>query len=250
MSSADLDARIVAVLQRESSSPAAILSVIADAEVALVQARDDLARVRELALNPLTPASELAEHRARAIELQFVIERLEAGLERLRERHEEALARVEAERRTATHADLMARRDALAARFEGVWRDHAEPLASFLHEVAAIDAEVNSANRLKLGPWLDKVETIARAGVGDVDTHKLVGLHTRVPPWSHDAHRRGELMWPPQAPKLDMVALVPQPLRQLEKALAENAREAAQARSDLEEAHRREPQRRKVVAGW
>ena len=131
-----------------------------------------------------------------------------------------------------------------------MWRDHAEPLASFLHEVAAIDAEVNSANRLKLGPWLDKVETIARAGVGDVDTHKLVGLHTRVPPWSHDAHRRGELMWPPQAPKLDMVALVPQPLRQLEKALAENAREAAQARSDLEEAHRREPQRRKVVAGW
>ena len=58
-----------------------------DAELALVQARDDLARVREVALNPMTPASEVAGHRARVIELQFAAERLEAGLERLRERH-------------------------------------------------------------------------------------------------------------------------------------------------------------------
>ena len=95
-SAPDLDGRIIAVLQREGSSPAAIASVIADAEVALAQARDDLARVREVALNPLTPAAEVAEHRGRAIELQFAAERLEAGLERLRERHEAALERVEA----------------------------------------------------------------------------------------------------------------------------------------------------------
>ena len=81
MSSAPaLDDRIVAVLQREGSSPAVIAGVIADAEVALLQARDDLAHVREVALNPLTPAPEAAEHRGRAVELQFVIERLRRGL--------------------------------------------------------------------------------------------------------------------------------------------------------------------------
>ena len=80
-----------------------------------------------------------------------------------------------------------------------MWASLAVPLSEFLHEIAACDAEINDVNRLKLGPWLDKVETVARPGVGDIDTHKLVGLHTRIPPWSRDAHTRGEMMWPPQA---------------------------------------------------
>ena len=97
----------------------------------------------------------------------------------------------------------------LPARFPDVWASLAVPLSEFLHEVAEIDAEINNANRLKLGPWIDKVETIARPGVGDIDTHKLVGLHTRIPPWDHDEHRSGELLWPPSPPQLDMLALVP-----------------------------------------
>ena len=108
-----------------------------------------------------------------------------------------------------------------------MWASLAVPLSEFLHEIAACDAEINDVNRLKLGPWLDKVETVARPGVGDIDTHKLVGLHTRIPPWSRDAHTRGEMMWPPQLPRLDMVALVPEPLRQLEAAVAAAAKEAA-----------------------
>ena len=128
--------------------------------------------------------------------------------------------------------------------------DHAEPLAAFLHEVAAVDEEIAAANRMMLGPWIDRTETVARPGVGEIDTHRVTGLHTRIPPWSHDEHRSGALLWPPQAPKLDMLALVPEPLRQLEQAVAAAAREASEARSDLEDTHRREPQRRKVLAGW
>ncbi len=250
MSSDALDDRIVAVLKRANGSPAAVASVIADAELALPLLREDLARVREVALNPLTPASEVAEHRARVVELRFGAERLEAGLERLRQKHEQALARVEAERRAAAHAAIVARRDELAAKFESVWATLAVPLASFLHEVAAVDGEINAANRLKLGVWIDKVETVARPGVGDIDTHKLTGMHTRLAPWDHDQHRAGELLWPPQPPKLNPAAMVPGPLRQLEEAVAAGAREASAARAQAEAAHRAQPQRRKVVAGW
>ena len=77
--------------------------------------------------------------------------RLVVARDRLGEKHAAALERVEQERRAAAHADLVARRDALAARFEGVWREHAEPLAAFLHEIAAIDEEIGTANRLRLG---------------------------------------------------------------------------------------------------
>ena len=130
-----------------------------------------------------------------------------------------------------------------------MWREHAEPLAAYLHEVAAIDEEINNANRLKLGPWLDRTETVARPGVGDVDTHKIVGMHTRIPPWEHDEHRSGALLWPPQAERLDTAPLVPQPLRQLEEAVAAEAREATKIASSL----RSEPSRARSAPqgiGW
>ena len=158
--------------------------------------------------------------------------------DRLVEKHAAALERVEQERRAAAHADLVARRDELAARFESTWREHAEPLAAFLHEVAAIDEEIGTSNRLKLGPWIDRVETIARPGVGDVDTHKIVGMHTRIPPWVHDAHRSGALLWPPQPEGSTPRAMVPEPLRQREEAIAAEAREATEIASRLEEANR------------
>ncbi len=126
---------------------------------------------------------------------------------------------------------------------------HAEPLAAYLHEVAVVDEEIGTANRTKLGPWIDKVETVARPGVGDIDTHKIVGLHTRIPPWSHDEHRSGALLWPPQPPKLDMTALVPQELAKREAAVAAEAKEAMKVWSQLEEVNRLQRQRRKVLAG-
>jgi hypothetical protein len=202
-----------------------------------------------VALNPLTPAPEATERRGRAVELQFVIERFEAGLVQLRQKHEQAIERVEQERRAAVHAAIVERRDALAGRFKEVWRTHAEPLAAFLREIAAVDEEVAAANRTKLGAWLDKVETVARPGVGDIDSHKLVGLHTRIPPWDHSAHRMGEMLWPPPQPKLDMVALVPAPLRQLAEARAKEAKASAAARAEIEESNRSHPQRRRVLAG-
>ena len=170
--------------------------------------------------------------------------------DRLVEKHAAALERVEQERRAREHAALVARRDALAARFESTWREHAEPLAAYLHEVAAVDEEIGTSNRLRLGPWLDRTETIARPGVSDLDQHKLVSMATRLPPWDHDAHRSGALMWPPQPERLNPALMVPEALRQREEAVAAEAKEATEIASRLEDANRlARGARRKVLAG-
>ena len=82
------------------------------------------------------------------------------------------------------------------------------------------------------------------------DTHKIVGMHTRIPPWSHDAHRSGALLWPPQPPKLDLAAMVPEALRQREEAIAAEAKEATKIASRLEEANRLREGSAPQGVGW
>jgi hypothetical protein len=184
-------------------------------------------------------------------ECEFRHGRLVVARDRLVEKHASAVERVEAERRAAAHADLVARRDELAGRFPDVWASLAVPLSEYLHEVAAIDEEIGTSNRLQLGPWLDRTESIARPGVSDLDQHKLVSMATRLPPWDHDAHRSGALLWPPQPPKLDVAAMVPEPLRQLDEAISAEAKEATQMASRLEEANRlSRGARRKLAGSW
>lgn len=228
MSSApDLDGRIIAVLQREGSSPAAILSVIDDAELALVQTRDDLARVREVALNPMTPSSELAEHRARLVELQFTAERLEAGLERLRERHREALERVERERREREYVELTAERDRVFARLEEIYARAAAEIADVLEEAVQVNRRIGGWNAQALGGRID----------GLADLYRGVRLPAE--------RAGGEAYWPP-ADRLDAAAMVPAELMKLSEARAAAARELAEARAAWEEAARLHPQRRRV----
>ena len=137
----------------------------------------------------MSTSAVIASGQGHDLRVRIPAARLVVARDRLVEKHAAAVERVEAERRAAAHAALVARRDELAARFESIWRDHAEPLAAYLHEVAAVDEEIATANRLRLGPWLDRTETIARPGVSDLDQHKLVSMATRLPPWDHDAHR-------------------------------------------------------------
>ena len=226
MSSApDLGDRIVAVLQRESSSPAAIASVITDAEVALTQARDELAHVRQVALDPLTPAAEVAEHRRRAIELQFVIERLEAGLERLRERHAAAVERAAKEAREREHVELTVERDRVAAKLSEVYRRAAAEVAGVLDEAVRTNRRVTAWNGTG-GPWIAELPQLHRG--------------VRLP-----ALGAGEAFWPP-ADRLDAEAMIPAELIKLSEARAAAAKELAEARAAWEEAHRLHPQRRRV----
>ena len=250
MSATDLDGRIAGVLSRSKALPDDVAALLAEVDAAVLKVGDELSRARTEAFDPMSTTAVIASARGTIFECEFRLQRLVEARDRLAEKHAAAVERVEAERRAAAHADLIARRDALAGRFEGVWRDHAEPLAAFLHEVTAVDEEIGTANRLKLGVWIDRTETIARPGVSDLDQHKLVSMATRLPPWDHDAHRSGELLWPPQAQRLDPSAMVPEALRQREEAIAAEALEATKVASDLERANQlQKGARRRVLAG-
>jgi hypothetical protein len=250
MSATDLDGRIAGVLSRMKALPDDVAALLGEVEAALVKVGDELSRARSEAFDPMSSAAVIASARGTIFECEFRHGRLVAARDALGTKHQEAVARVEQERRAAAHADLIARRDELAARFEGVWREHAEPLASYLHEVATVDEEIGTSNRLRLGPWLDRTESVARPGVSDLDQHKLVSMATRLPPWDHDAHRSGELLWPPQPARLDPRAMVPAELVKREEAIGAEAAEATRIASRLEEANRlARGARRRVLAG-
>ena len=251
MSAGDLDGRIAGVLQRAKALPADVAVLLGEVEAALAKAGDELSRARETAFDPLSSTAAVARPGAPC-------SRVSSGMRvswwRVDRLAREACERGRAGRAGATCAASMRLLLLGVMRLPGGSRTcgrlYAVPLASFLHEIAAVDAEINNANRLKLGPWLDRVETIARPGVGDVDTHKIVGMHTRLPVWDHDQHRAGQLLWPPQPERLDVAAMVPEPLRQREEAVAAEAREATKVSSQLEEANRlARGARRRVLAG-
>ena len=139
MSASDLDSRIAGALQRKAALPDDIAALLAEVEAALTKTGDELSRARSEAFDPLSTTAAVASARGVTFDAEFRHGRLVVARDALGTKHQEAVARVEQERRAAAHADLIARRDEFAARFEGVWRDHAEVLASFLHEVATID---------------------------------------------------------------------------------------------------------------
>jgi hypothetical protein len=149
MSAGDLDSRIAGALQRTKASPDDIAALLAEAERALADTERELAQANAQALDPTSTSAVIASARGVTFDAQFRLQRLVVARDRLREKHAAATERVAKEAREAAHADLVLRRDALAARFESTWREHAEPLAAFLHEIAAIDEEIGTANRLK-----------------------------------------------------------------------------------------------------
>ncbi len=250
MSASDLDSRIAGALQRKAAAPDDIATLLGEVEVALTKVGDELSRARAEAFDPMSTTAVIASARGTIFECEFRLQRLVEARDRLVEKHASAVERVEAERRAAAHAAIVARRDELAGRFPDMWATLAVPLAAYLHEIAAIDEEIATSNRLRLGPWLDRTESVARPGVSDLDQHKLVSMATRLPPWDHDAHRSGELLWPPQAQRLDPSAMVPEALRQREEAIAAEALEATKVASDLERANQlQKGARRRVLAG-
>ena len=227
MSVSDLDSRIAGVLSRTKALPDDVAALLAEVEAALVKATDELARARETALDPTSTSAAIASARGVTSSANSgcsVSSWRGIGSSRSMRRRSSGLRRSVERRRMPTSS---ARRDALAARFPDVWASLAVPLSEYLHEVAAVDEEIATSNRLRLGPWLDRTESVARPGVSDLDQHKLVSMATRLPPWDHDAHRSGALLWPPQPERLDPRAMVPAELVKRDEAIAAEAKEAA-----------------------
>ena len=227
MSAADLDSRVAALLLRTRADPDQIAALVAEAETALVSAERDLGAAREKAINPLTSAREVPEHRGRSFELQFMVERLQAGLEHLRLKHEEAVAQVERERREAERAEITAERDAAAAKLSETYQRAAREIADVLDAVVQVNRRVAGWNAQAAGSRIDGLPDLYRG--------------VRLP-----AERAGEVAFWPPLDRIDPDALVPVEMAKFSEARAAEAKEAAEARAVWEKAARLHPQRRRV----
>ena len=251
MSATDLDSRIAGVLQRTKALPDDVAALLAEVERALAdtERRAGAGARAGLGSDVDLGGDRIGERRnvRRPIPACSVWSWRVIGSSRSTRRRSSASSRS-VERRA--HADLVARRDELAARFESVWREHAEPLAAFLHEIAAIDEEIGTSQPVAARGLARPRETIARPGVGDLDSTSSsawrrgcrLGITTRTGAASCCGRRSRRGSTPPRWCR--------ETLRQREEAIAAEAREATQIASRLEEANRlSRGARRKVLAG-
>src|SRR5215212_3056905 len=109
----DLSARIAASLAAAEPQPAALATLITEAEAALTAAKAELTAARARALDPLAAASQVAGARGDMFEAEFRADRLTVALDHLRSKHEAAAARARDAERDAEVARVTAERDEL-----------------------------------------------------------------------------------------------------------------------------------------
>ena len=190
-----LSDRIADALQGEPS-PDDLEALIREAEAARHALGSDRAVAHLTARDPHSVEAVLVA-RTDEQRLAFDEERLGVALDRLRARHDAAVAHVEEVRRRELHAEVTAERDAVAAELAERYPALASELADLLAPVAAANARVEAVNRAG-GPWLDRVETVAR-GVPANGIHFLLTA-TRLPPWEVEAQAHGRTIWPQTGP--------------------------------------------------
>ena len=237
MSASDLDSRIAGALQREAALPDDIAALLAEVEAALTKTGDELSRARSEAFDPLSTTAAVASARGVTFDAEFRHGRLVVARDRSARSTRRLLTvssrSVERRRMRISLLAVMSLRR--ASRACGAIM----PRCSRASCMRSPRSTRRSPPRIGCGWAVDRPgESVARPGVWDLDQHKIVGMATRFPPWYHDAHRSGALLWPPQPPKLNLAAMVPAELRQRDDAIAAEANEATEIASRLEEANR------------
>ena len=174
--------------------------------------------------------SVIASARGIVFEAEFREARLVVALARLREKHAEAVARVEKEAREREHAEISAERDAVTARLLEVYQRAAAEIAEVLAAAVQSTRRVAAWNASG-GPWIAEPPQLQRG--------------VRLPP-----ERVGEAAYWPPLQKLDVAAMISPEMAKHEEAIGAEAREATEIASRLEEANRlARGARRQVLAG-
>jgi hypothetical protein len=202
----------------KAAAPAS--SEITDLIVAAEMEHDALARerdeARQTSVDPTATSAAVDQARLSDLDLTFRLERREAALAALRVRHDEAKAREENERLQAHRAEVIARRDEAVSALRR-YESHARKIGAILQAVHASNAEVEAANRVGGGPWIQPAEAAAR-GMAANDIHWLVS-GVRLPPFEPNAH--GRMLWLPPPP---VIPLLPQHVVEASAALGHEGR--------------------------
>jgi hypothetical protein len=227
MSTSGLDSRVAGVLSRAKALPDDVAGLLAEVERALADTERELAQATAQALDPTSTSAVIASARGVTFDAQFRLQRLVAARDRLVEKHAAAVERVEAERRAAAHAGLVAERDRVSEKLEETYARAAGEIANVLDEAVQVNRDIAAWNTQAAGSRIDELPPL----------HKGVRL---------PALRSGEAAFWPPVERLDTAAMVPEQLRLLAEARAKAAKESAEVRALWDRAARLNPQRRRV----
>jgi hypothetical protein len=195
----DLDARIAAAFADGAKSND-VATLIKDTEHAAASASDQAEQARNCALDPTLSGSELIDARKYMGDTAFRRDRLQAALEKLRERLAQLKDQEEHARRQVAYDEAKAVRDELAKELADLYPAFAQKLVELLVRVVINDGEIDYINDHALPRGADRLlvaELKARALSGWVVNSieaPRISSQLCLPPWQP----RSSYLWPPR----------------------------------------------------
>ena len=194
----DLDARITAAFaDGAKSNDVAVL--IKDTEHGAASASDRAEQARNHALDPTLSNSELKDARDCMDDAAFRRDRLQAALEKLRERLAQLKYQEENARRQVVYDKAKAVRDELASELADLYPAFAQKLVELLARVVINDREIDYINNHALPSGADRllVAELKARGLpwvaNSVETPRITN-QLCLPPWQP----RSNYLWPPR----------------------------------------------------
>jgi hypothetical protein len=177
-----------------------ITALIADVEVASVEAERSAGLARTRALDPALSAREAADARRAMEDAAFRRERLQAAVSRLRERLYELRAGEEDQHRRVIYEEVKAERDQLAAELASIYPDFAQRLGDLMGRIVANDREIEWVNSaLPRGKGRLLVAELVARGLGGFVRNGLsipsITQQLRLPSFGSNIHE--PYAWPP-----------------------------------------------------
>ena len=155
--------RIALILQSEAASDA-LAEVIDDAQDELEAAQEACAEAQERVLDPLSSSSSVTKAKREADDLTLQISRLEAAIDWLSDKLDEARHREKEAAKLRLYEEAKSERDALVEDLRTIYPEAAAKIAALLPRIEPLDQRIMAINRdLPEGAsYLEFVEHIAR----------------------------------------------------------------------------------------
>jgi hypothetical protein len=201
--STPIESRIATALSSDTTTSAELAALIADVDIAIVEADANAALVRAKALDPLTSPDAGAAHEG-MLASEFAAARLRNALPRLQVRHQKLAASEYLKEWDTRYDALKVERDALAAELSEVYPEFARKIPDLLTRIAANDATIDRLHLARpagVSRHLLGAELVARRLTGFTASVRSIGEELVLPSFAAGQ----QAVWPPPQPSLAVV---------------------------------------------
>jgi hypothetical protein len=224
-----LSDRIARALEAPGVLAAEMAALIEELDRELTKTRQAGAEARTKARDPLTAEHEVTAARMQENDASFRMERLTTAVDRLKQRHEHAVAHEKEMARKAEVAEAEKERDQLAEELK-------ERYPVLARELADLLGRIKTNNERCRAHYLPLVEHRAR-GMHSTDVNFLTAA-VRLPDLDNHAAEMGLRYWPPSAPQVAALDVLPPHVVEAMARAGEESRRTTEAGRASHEANR------------